>query len=58
MVTLCMQGLHGAMVTNSFLYNGTVFPNKSPHFKAGRHEVESTNLLSPMLKFIVTNGLT
>ena len=24
------------------------FPNKSPHFTASTHEVESTNLLSPM----------
>ena len=34
------------------------FPNKPPHFRAGTHEVESTNLLNPMVNFVVTNGLT
>ena len=45
------------MATNSFLRNGTVFPNKSPHFTGDAHEVESTNQLSPMVNFVVTNGL-
>ena len=41
--------MHGAMATNSFLHNVTVFPNKSPHFKGDKHEVESTNQLIPMV---------
>ena len=43
---------------NSFFHNGTVFPNKSSDFKAGTHEVESTNPLRPTVNFVVTNGLT
>ena len=28
-----------AVATNSYLHNGNVFPNKSPHFKGDMHEV-------------------
>ena len=50
--------MHGAMATKSFLHNGTVFLNKPPYFKVDTHKVESTNLLSPTVNYVVTNGLT
>ena len=40
---------------NSFLHNGVVFPNKSPHFKAGMHKAESTNVLNSTVNFVVAN---
>ena len=44
--------MHGAM-TNSFLHNGTVFPNKSPILKSNMHELESTNQLSTTVNHLV-----
>ena len=37
--------MHGVIAANSFLHNGTVFPNKS---QADMHEVESTNQLGSL----------